>query len=76
MLKEIYRNNTFTTIDENKAPRTFKELRGFLICNQGKDCFCKWGGNVYKITREGKWECVCRTLPSLSFKEYLKISLQ
>lgn len=72
---EIYRNGSFTKIDPNKAPRTFKELRGFLVCNGGKDCFMKSQGKVWKIGSNKITE-VCRTLQHLSFNEYLKLSLE
>ena len=71
---EIYKNGSFTKIDPNKAPRTFKELRGFLVCNEGKDCFMKSQGKVWKITT--KVVEVCRTIQDLSFNYYLKLSLQ
>ena len=74
MIKEIYKNGRYTTIDDDKAPHGFKELLGFLTCNGGKDCFSKFQGSVWKINTSGKWEYVCRNIPDLSFNEYLKIS--
>ncbi len=76
MIKEIYKNNTFTYIDDNKSPNNFKELLGFLNCNGGKDCFSKFQGNVWKITKKGTWEKICKNIPDLSYNEYLNISLK
>ncbi len=64
----------FITIDENKRPKTFKQLRAFLVCNNGNDCFSKSFGKVYKITKNNNWIEVCRNIDDLSYKEYLKLS--
>lgn len=74
MIKEIWKNNNFTKIDDEKSPRTFKELLGFLSCNGGKDCFGKFQGNVWKINRNGCWEKVCRNIGDLSYAQYLKLA--
>lgn len=74
MNKPFIRNGIFTTIDDNKSPRTFKELRGFLILNDGFDCFSKHSGEVYKITKNNTWIRICRCLTDLTYKEYLKES--
>lgn len=76
MIKETYRNGRFTKIDDNKNPNNFKELLGFLTCNNGVDCFSKFQGNVWKITKQGTWQKICKNIPDLSYNEYLKISLQ
>ena len=55
-------------------PTTFKQLRRFLILNNGNDCFSKFGGKVYKITRDNTWEEICTRITDLTFDEYLKIS--
>lgn len=55
MIKEIYKQGRFTKIDDNRNPHSFKELRGFLVCNEGNDCFSKSDGKVWKITRDNKW---------------------
>lgn len=74
MIKETYRQGRFTKIDDNKTPRNFKELRGFLFCNEGNDCFCKAFGKVWKITRDNKWIEIYKNITNLSYNEYLKIS--
>lgn len=74
MLKETYKQGRYTKIDDNRNPHSFKELRGFLVCNGGNDCFSKSDGKVWKITRDNKWIEVCRNITDLSFNEYLKIS--
>ncbi len=71
---EIFKNGCFTKIDPNKAPRTFKELRGFLLCNGGNDCFVKQQGKIWRITKDNKLMYVCRTLPELAFADYLELS--
>lgn len=76
MIKETYRNNRFTKIDDTKHPNSFKELLGFLSCNGGRDCFSKFQGNVWKINKSGNWELICRNIPDLSYNEYLNISLK
>jgi hypothetical protein len=76
MIKETYRNNRFTKIDDERNPNSFKELLGFLTCNGGRDCFSKFQGNVWKITTLGTWEKVCRNVSDLSYSEYLRISLK
>jgi hypothetical protein len=74
-MKEIYRNNCFTQVDENEHPKTFKELNGFLICNKGRSVFFKSEGFVWMITKTGLLEKVARTIPELSFEKYLQLSL-
>lgn len=74
MIKETWKQSRFTKIDDNTNPRSFKELRGFLMCNQGNDCFSKSDGKVWKITRDNKWIEVCRNITDLSYNEYLKLS--
>lgn len=59
-----------------KTPNTFKQLRKFLLENGGYDCFCKWGGEVYKITRGNSWVKVCRNITDFTYEEYLKESLK
>lgn len=60
----------------DKLPSSFKKLRGYLIDNGGYDCFSKWGGKVYKISRKGDWIEVCRNISDLTYNEYLKESLK
>jgi len=60
--------------NKSTRPRSFKQLRVYLLKNDGFDCFSKWGGEVYKITRDNKWIKICRCLPDLTFEEYLKES--
>jgi hypothetical protein len=60
--------------NNQKRPNTFKQLRRFLIENNGNDCFSKSFGKVWKITREGTWEEICRNLPDLTFEQYLEES--
>lgn len=68
-------NGIFKQIDaDKKRPVTFKQLLGFLSCNQGRDCFAKFEGSVWMISREGTWIKVCRNIPDLTFNEYLKLS--
>ena len=73
---EIYKQGRFTTINENTSSTSFKQLLGFLKCNQGNDCFTKFQGKVWKITKDNKWEYVCNNIPDLSYIEYLNISKQ
>lgn len=76
-MTETFINGAFKMIDADKqTPRNFKELRGFLICNNGRDCFSKFQGNVWMISKEGLWVKVCRNVPDLTFNEYLKLSKQ
>ncbi len=75
MVTKIHFNNTWRNFNPRKAPSSFRELRAFLIWNEGRDCFSKSDGYVWKITTEGKWEKVCRNIGMLSFEEYLKLSL-
>ena len=74
MFKEIYKQGRYTKIDDNRNPHSFKELRGFLVCNNGNDCFSKAYGKVWKITKDNKWIEVCRNITDLSYNEYLKLS--
>lgn len=74
MTLETFINGRFTKIDDQKCPSNFKHLLGFLSCNSGYDCFSKFQGKVWKITRNGKWVEVCRNIPDLTYAEYLKIS--
>ena len=76
MLKETWNQGRFTKIDDQKAPRSFKELRGFLKCNGGNDCFSKSDGWVHKITRDGKWERLVRNIDMMSFEQYLNKSIE
>lgn len=71
---ETFRNGRFCIVSAEDRPKSFKELKGFLECNGGRDCFSKWGGDVYMITIEGTWSKVCRCLPDLSFSQYLYLS--
>lgn len=75
-MKEIYLNNRFTKINaDTRSPRNFKELLGFLKCNNGRDCFCKFQGKVYMVTKDLTWKEVCKNVSDLTFNEYLKLSL-
>jgi len=75
-MKEIFIRGSFSKIDaDNSYPATFRNLLGFLVCNNGRDCFAKFQGNIWMITREGAWERVCRNLSDLTYNEYLKLSL-
>ena len=71
---ETWINNKFKFITGKENPRNFKELLGFLVCNKGRDCFTKFQGNVWMITKYGTFEKVCRNVSDLSFEEYLKLS--
>lgn len=66
-------NGTIGVIDENKSPSNFKQLLGFLICNRGRDCFSKFQGKVWMITKAGKWKEVCRNIGDLTFIDYLNL---
>lgn len=74
MLTQTIKKGKFVFIDDQKSPNSFKELLGFLVCNKGNDCFAKFQGNVWKITRENSWKKVCKNISDLSFSQYLKIS--
>lgn len=77
MLVETISNGKFTTINPNLSrPKTFKQLRGFLVCNGGRDCFSKFQGNVWMISKTGNWEKIVKNIPDLTYNEYLKISLK
>lgn len=59
-----------------KHPTTFAELRRFLVNNSGRDCFSKYQGQVWMITKEGNWRYVTRCLPDMNLNSYLKTSLK
>ncbi len=64
-----------TKINTDNRPKTFRMLLGFLIFNGGRDCFAKFQNKVWMISKDGTWQYVCRTIPDLTYEEYLKLSL-
>ena len=62
-------------IDINKPPRDTRQLRGFLLWNNARDCFAKMQGGWYRLSKDGQILFVCRTLYLLSLKEWLEIAL-
>lgn len=71
---KIFYNGLYRNFNPEKAPKSFRELRAFLMASGGNDCFSKSNGFVWKITRDNKWQQVCRNIDMLSFNEYLKLS--
>ena len=70
---ECYKNGIFSMVDSTDSPKTFKRLKGFLSCNQARDCFSKFQGFVWMINKAGAWVKVCRNIPDLTYQEYLDL---
>jgi hypothetical protein len=73
-MKTVSKNGAYIDLNPEARPRTFRQLRSAMVINEGFDCFSKSMGEVWKITRQGVWEHVCRNIDMLTFKEYLELS--
>lgn len=62
-------------IHPERPPIDTRQLRGFLLWNQARDCFARMEGGWYRLGTDGSIKFVCRTLYLLSLKEWLEIAL-
>lgn len=62
-------------VNYNRPPHDTRQLRGFLLWNNARDCFMRGEGGWYRLGKDGSINFVCRTLYLLSLKEWLEIAL-
>lgn len=74
MQLRIWYEGAWHNVKETSVPKTARQLLSYLSFAGGNDCFSKFSGGVYKITKQLTWVFVCRCYTDLSFGEYLKIS--
>ena len=63
-------------MNEDRYPKSFKEIHKYLVNNGGRDCFAKYQGKVWMLTRQGNWRYICRCLGDITLENYLKLSLE
>lgn len=59
---------------ETHHPQSHVWLRAFIKAAEGRDCFSKFKGKVWMLTKEGNWKEVCRNFSNLSYNDYLELS--
>lgn len=65
----------YVKVNPDNPPKDTRQLRGFLLWNNARDCFMKGEGGWYKLTKDGQILFVSRTLYLLSLREWLEIAL-
>jgi hypothetical protein len=71
---ETFKNGVVVKVSLDARPNTFKKLLGFISMHGGRDCFSKFQGKVWMISREGCWVLVCKNVPDLTYSDYLELS--
>ena len=61
-------------VDYNKPPVDTRQLRGFLLWNNARDCFARMEGGWYRLGNDGSIKYVGRALYLFSLKEFLAIA--
>lgn len=75
MKSKIVYNGKFLNVNPLRSPKDSQQLDNFLRTNNGNRCFVRMHGNWFKVTREGKFIRVAKTLGHLTFQEWLEISI-
>jgi hypothetical protein len=65
----------FVNVKPENPPADSRQLRGFLLFNDARDCFYKTTGGWYKLGLDGSLKFVCRALYLLSLQQWLEIAL-
>lgn len=75
MITKVPYRGKLINVKPDNPPKDTRQLRGFLLWNNARDCFMKGQGGWYRIGIDGQILFVSRTLYLLSLKEWLSIAL-